>query len=230
MQRVGVGLGIDRHRPDAEPLAGADDATGDLATVGDQDLVEGRLVSQRLAFGRRPWRGFDRRSRRLRRSFFRGLLLGGHAHDPSLLRSRLLRSKRPLAQADGWTAYGSSRSGHSASTGAISTFSGAISLPRLFCLSVSGPPSAAAILPIGLSTNERGSRIHNHQVDSAGAGQRARHLQSFFRGTRLGEWDTINLRAQTGGVCGVEGAVDSAVDGGNGGERGAGAVAGVRCG
>ena len=51
VQRVGVGLGIDRHRLDAEPLAGADDAAGDLAAVGDQDLVEGRL-------GRpapRPW-------------------------------------------------------------------------------------------------------------------------------------------------------------------------------
>ncbi len=72
VQRVGVGLGIDCHRLDAEPLAGADDAAGDLAAIGDQDLVE------QLA---------------------RCSLLGSHTHDPSLLRSSLLRSKRPMAQA-----------------------------------------------------------------------------------------------------------------------------------
>ncbi len=42
MQRIGVRFGIDRNRLDAEPLAGADDAAGDLAAIGDQDLVEQR--------------------------------------------------------------------------------------------------------------------------------------------------------------------------------------------
>ena len=40
MQRLGVGVGIDRDRADAEPAGGADDAAGDLAAVGDQDLGE----------------------------------------------------------------------------------------------------------------------------------------------------------------------------------------------
>ncbi len=40
VQGVGVGLGIDGHGLDSEPLAGVDDAAGDLAAVGDQDLVE----------------------------------------------------------------------------------------------------------------------------------------------------------------------------------------------
>ena len=70
MQRVGVGLGIDRDGLDAQPLAGADDAAGDLAAIGDQDLVEQRPVGCRLASRRllrrclglpwpswrRPWR------------------------------------------------------------------------------------------------------------------------------------------------------------------------------
>ena len=43
MQRVGVGLGIDRDRLDTHALAGANDATGDLAAIGDEDLVERRL-------------------------------------------------------------------------------------------------------------------------------------------------------------------------------------------
>jgi hypothetical protein len=37
---MGVGVGIDRHRGDAQFLAGADDADGDLAAVGDEDFVE----------------------------------------------------------------------------------------------------------------------------------------------------------------------------------------------
>ena len=36
-QRVGVGLGMDHDRADAELTAGADDAQGDLAAVGDQN-------------------------------------------------------------------------------------------------------------------------------------------------------------------------------------------------
>ena len=56
MQRVGVRFGVDRHGLDAETLAGPDDAAGDLAAIGDQDLVEQRSVGCRL------------RSRRLLRS------------------------------------------------------------------------------------------------------------------------------------------------------------------
>ncbi len=44
MQRVGIGLGIHGHGLDAQPLAGTDDAAGDLAAVGDQDLVEQRTA------------------------------------------------------------------------------------------------------------------------------------------------------------------------------------------
>ena len=40
MQRLGVRVGIDRDRADAEQAGGADDAAGDLAAVGDQDLGE----------------------------------------------------------------------------------------------------------------------------------------------------------------------------------------------
>jgi hypothetical protein len=40
MQRAIIGIGIHRHRFDAELAAGLDDAASDLATVGDQDLVE----------------------------------------------------------------------------------------------------------------------------------------------------------------------------------------------
>ena len=40
MARVAVGVGIHRHRRDAHLLRGLDDAAGDLAAVGDQDLVE----------------------------------------------------------------------------------------------------------------------------------------------------------------------------------------------
>ena len=47
VQGVAVGLGIDRHRLDAHPAAGLDDAAGDLAAVGDQDLLEHRPVGPR---------------------------------------------------------------------------------------------------------------------------------------------------------------------------------------
>jgi hypothetical protein len=40
VQRPGVGLGIDRHGLDAHAPRRLDDAAGDLAPVGDQDLVE----------------------------------------------------------------------------------------------------------------------------------------------------------------------------------------------
>src|SRR3546814_15800 len=35
-----VGIGIDRHRPDAKLAAGLDDAAGDFAAIGNQDLLE----------------------------------------------------------------------------------------------------------------------------------------------------------------------------------------------
>ncbi len=40
VQALGVGLAVHGHRPDAQLAAGADDADGDLATVGDEDLAE----------------------------------------------------------------------------------------------------------------------------------------------------------------------------------------------
>ena len=39
VRRPGVGVGVDGDRPDAEALAGAEDAAGDLAAVGDEDFV-----------------------------------------------------------------------------------------------------------------------------------------------------------------------------------------------
>ena len=38
--RAAIGLGKDRDRPDPEPGAGPDNPAGDLAAVGDQDLLE----------------------------------------------------------------------------------------------------------------------------------------------------------------------------------------------
>ena len=40
MERVAVGLGVHRHRRDAHPPGGLDDTAGDLAAIGDQDLLE----------------------------------------------------------------------------------------------------------------------------------------------------------------------------------------------
>ena len=46
VQRLPVELGVHRHRGDAHLLAGADDADGDLAPVGDEDLGEhGHMVT-----------------------------------------------------------------------------------------------------------------------------------------------------------------------------------------
>jgi len=44
--RVPVGLGIHCDRVDAEPAAGTDHATGDLAAIGDQDTLEHYSPSQ----------------------------------------------------------------------------------------------------------------------------------------------------------------------------------------
>ena len=38
VRRARVGVGVDGDGGDAEALAGADDAAGDLAAVGDEDL------------------------------------------------------------------------------------------------------------------------------------------------------------------------------------------------
>ncbi len=40
MPGVGIGIGIDRDRGDPQPAGGADHAAGDLAPIGDQDLLE----------------------------------------------------------------------------------------------------------------------------------------------------------------------------------------------
>ena len=40
MQSFCVGIGIDRHRRDPHPMRGADNAAGDLAAIGNQDLAE----------------------------------------------------------------------------------------------------------------------------------------------------------------------------------------------
>jgi hypothetical protein len=40
MQRVAVGLGIDRDRRDPHPPRGLDDPAGDLAAIGDQDALK----------------------------------------------------------------------------------------------------------------------------------------------------------------------------------------------
>ena len=40
MERVAVGLGINRNGCDPHPAGGLDDPTGDLAAVGNQDALE----------------------------------------------------------------------------------------------------------------------------------------------------------------------------------------------
>jgi hypothetical protein len=42
-QAAGVGVGIDHHRRDPQPAARLDDADGDLAPIGDEDLAEHTL-------------------------------------------------------------------------------------------------------------------------------------------------------------------------------------------
>ena len=44
MERVAVGLGIDRDRLDPHPAGGLDDPAGDLAAIGDQNLLEHLVV------------------------------------------------------------------------------------------------------------------------------------------------------------------------------------------
>ena len=55
MQRVAVGLGIDRDGRDPEPPRGADHPAGDFAAIGDQDLAEQahiRKTPKRVGFDR----------------------------------------------------------------------------------------------------------------------------------------------------------------------------------
>ena len=49
VEGIRVGLGIDRHGPDAQFLAGPDDTEGDLTPVRDQDLIEQCLSFSRPA-------------------------------------------------------------------------------------------------------------------------------------------------------------------------------------
>ena len=44
MQRVGVGRGMNRDGANTHLAAGAMDAEGDFAPVGDEDLLEHRLI------------------------------------------------------------------------------------------------------------------------------------------------------------------------------------------
>jgi hypothetical protein len=54
MARAGVRIGIDRDRVDAEAASGAEDATGDFAAVGDQDVgKQTRLPGGRTLAGNR---------------------------------------------------------------------------------------------------------------------------------------------------------------------------------
>ena len=54
VQSVSIGLGEHRDRGDAEPPRGPDDAAGDLAAVGYQDLVEHRATGVVVPASRRP--------------------------------------------------------------------------------------------------------------------------------------------------------------------------------
>ena len=49
VERIDVGLGIDRERANPEFLAGADDAQRDFAAIGDQDFFEHRRLPVRVA-------------------------------------------------------------------------------------------------------------------------------------------------------------------------------------
>jgi hypothetical protein len=51
VQRVAVGIGVDRDRPDPSVLAGPCDAHGDLATVGDEDAGDGCSAVGRHGLG-----------------------------------------------------------------------------------------------------------------------------------------------------------------------------------
>ena len=50
MQRVAVGLGIDRDRLDAHPPRGLDDPAGDLAAIGDQNALEHAYTAGEVAW------------------------------------------------------------------------------------------------------------------------------------------------------------------------------------
>ena len=70
MQRIPIGLGVDGNRRDAHAARRLDDTAGDLAAIGDQDLLEHQCAltagcSRACARGRRPscsraWRASGR--------------------------------------------------------------------------------------------------------------------------------------------------------------------------
>jgi hypothetical protein len=100
MQRVGVGVGIDRDGLDPHALAGADHPAGDLAAIGDQDFRERRAAGD---FGAK-----------FSGSFRSGFLFGFRGHDHFSP-----EPNRPDASAT-WTAKGAPQatatSGHQAKT------------------------------------------------------------------------------------------------------------------
>ena len=48
MHGVGIRRGVDRHGGDAHLLAGADDAKGDFAAIGDEDFLEHQTMTARV--------------------------------------------------------------------------------------------------------------------------------------------------------------------------------------
>jgi hypothetical protein len=48
MQRISIDVAVNRDCPDAHLLAGPDDATSDLATIGNQDLLELAWIKSHL--------------------------------------------------------------------------------------------------------------------------------------------------------------------------------------
>jgi hypothetical protein len=53
MQRLGIGIAVDRHGRNPYAPRGAHDAAGDLAAVGDKDLFEHRYTrTGNLVFNR----------------------------------------------------------------------------------------------------------------------------------------------------------------------------------
>src|SRR5260370_10209078 len=58
VQAVSIGFGIDRDRLDSKVLAGGDNGDGDLATIGDQNLLEHISGDEwRTGLRRTPQRG-----------------------------------------------------------------------------------------------------------------------------------------------------------------------------
>ncbi len=99
MQRVAVGLGIDRDRLDAHPARGLDDPAGDFAAIGDQDTLEhaahSSLLRQRCGSAMQ-----SQRQVRRRKSLRRGRRSVAHSAAPPATRqpsamSAISTAKRP---------------------------------------------------------------------------------------------------------------------------------------